>query len=82
MNLKWNNTQLLLIIYAKLFPEKNHDFNHNLLISEEAHIQLNGFVNISKTVGYGGYGDNPKTVPEQQLHPLNCIPFGAVYIVR
>lgn len=50
--------------------EENRDFINNLIMSDEAHFHLNGFVNKQNSRIWAT--ENPRTVHQQQLHPLKC----------
>ncbi|XP_023311192.1 uncharacterized protein LOC111692289 [Anoplophora glabripennis] len=57
-------------IYFRQKAEENHDFIHNLIMSDEAHFQLNGFVNRQNCRIWAT--ENPRVVQQRQLHPLKC----------
>lgn len=57
-------------IYFQQKAEENPDFIHNLIMSDEAHFQLNGFVNKQNCRIWAT--ENPRAVHQRQLHPLKC----------
>uniref|UniRef100_A0A8D8SNF8 DUF4817 domain-containing protein n=2 Tax=Cacopsylla melanoneura TaxID=428564 RepID=A0A8D8SNF8_9HEMI len=46
------------------------EFIHNLIMSDEAHFHLNGFVNKQNCRIWAK--ENPRVIHERQLHPLKC----------
>ncbi|KZC15025.1 hypothetical protein WN55_08618 [Dufourea novaeangliae] len=50
--------------------DQSTDFIHNLIMSDEAHFELNGFVNKQNCRIWAT--ENPRAVHQQQLHPLKC----------
>lgn len=67
------------IIYALRFQElarEHNDFIHHLIMSDEAHFQLNGFVNKQNCRIWGI--ENPRVVHQRQLHPLKCTVWCAI----
>ncbi|XP_055387375.1 uncharacterized protein LOC129615958 [Condylostylus longicornis] len=59
--------------YAISFQQKaeqSPNFIHNLIMSDEAHFQLNGFVYKQNCRIWAT--ENPRAVHQRQLHPLKC----------
>lgn len=59
--------------YANKFVRlatENPNFLNNLIMSDEAHFHLNGYVNKQNCRIWGK--ENPKVVHQRQLHPLRC----------
>ncbi|CAK9799249.1 Transposable element Tc3 transposase [Anthophora plagiata] len=50
--------------------DQNPDFINNLIMSDEAHFELNGFVNKQNCRIWAT--ENPRAVHQRQLHPLKC----------
>jgi len=71
------------IIYAVRLQElarEHNEFIHYLIMSDEAHFHLNGFVNKQNCRIWGV--ENPRMVYQRQLHPLKCTVWCAITTQR
>lgn len=57
-------------IYFQQNAQENPNFIHNLVMSDEAHFQLNGFVNKQNCRIWAT--ENPRVLHQRQLHPVKC----------
>ncbi|CAK9826872.1 hypothetical protein ANTRET_LOCUS4642 [Anthophora retusa] len=66
------------LVYAVRLQEVTSDNNfiHRLIMSDEAHFHLNGFVNRQNCRVWGT--ENPRAVHQRQLHPIKCTVWCAV----
>ena len=52
------------------YVSENANFLNNLIMSDEAHFHLNGYVNKQNCRIWGT--ENPRALHQRQLHPLRC----------
>lgn len=50
--------------------QNDHNFLQKLIMSDEAHFHLNGFVNKQNCRFWGS--ENPRVIKQKQLHPIKC----------
>ncbi|KAK3868152.1 hypothetical protein Pcinc_026438 [Petrolisthes cinctipes] len=48
----------------------DRNFTQNLMMTDEAHFHLNGFIN-KQNCRFGG-SENPRSVHQRELHPVKC----------
>ena len=57
-------------IALQQFVAENPDFIHQLIMSDEAHFHLNGYVNKQNMRFWDA--ENPRIIEEKELHPIAC----------
>ena len=63
-------SRLAYAVHIQQLAREQNEFIHKLIMSDEAHFQLNGFLNKQNCRIWAF--ENPKIVHQRELHPIKC----------